>query len=102
MRDPLGIEIDPFGWVNFCPGLTIGNAKEKKLSKIVNDYNWKENPIIQVLEREGPIGLFKVAKEKGFVPREGYVDKCHLCYETRKFLRPYFPKWLAPKECYEG
>ncbi|MEW5759653.1 MAG: radical SAM protein [Candidatus Thermoplasmatota archaeon] len=102
LREPLGIEIDPFGYVYFCPGLTIGNAKEKELARIIEDYDCTKHPIIKIIEREGPIGLLRIAMEKGFVPLEGYIDKCHLCYETRKFLRPYFQEHLAPKECYEG
>ena len=43
----------------------------------------------------------ELAVEKGFRPRSGYAQKCHLCWEVRKFLRPLLPDALGPAEIYE-
>ena len=102
LKDPIMLNIDNFGWVWICPGLCIGNAKEKPLSKIIEDYDYASHPIIQKLVDEKPIGLMEMAKSKGYVPREGYIDECHLCYDVRKFLRPCYPQYLAPENMYAG
>ena len=35
------------------------------------------------------------------VPRDDkYADACHLCYETRRFLRTRFPESLTPDQMY--
>lgn len=102
LKNPTGIVIEPFGWITFCPGISIGNAKEKNLSKIVEEYDHSAHPIIKVLADEGPKGLLELAKRRGFISEEGYVDECHLCYELRKYLRTHYPEYLAPKSYYEN
>jgi hypothetical protein len=49
----------------------------------------------------GPYAYLKLAKERGFEPRQGYPQKCNLCWEVRKFLRPYFPETFGPGEIYD-
>ena len=93
--------IDPAGLIIFCQGISIGNAKTEGLSNILKEYDYSAHPIIKILAEEGPKGLLALAKEKGYVSREGYVDECHLCYETRKFLTRYYPDYLAPQSYYE-
>jgi hypothetical protein len=40
-----------------------------------------------VLYTQGIKGFYHIAvKEFGFVPREKYTSKCHLCLEIRQFL----------------
>jgi hypothetical protein len=100
LRDPTGIEIHPGGWVNFCAGLALGSVHERPLGQILADYDPDAYPIIRMLAHEGPAGLLRLAQRHGYVPAGGYLDGCHLCYETRRFLRPYYPYSLAPAHPY--
>lgn len=100
LKEPTGLEIEPNGWVWIWTGIAIGNAKKDALSQIVQEYDYNENPIIRTVVNDGPVGLLKLAIEKGYQPLEGYADKCHLCFETRKFLRPYCPDILVVDNCY--
>jgi hypothetical protein len=97
---PTGIEIHPGGWVNLCAGLALGHAHRRPLGQILADYDPDAHPIIRLLAHEGPAGLLTLAQRRGYTPAEGYVDSCHLCYETRRFLRPYCPGHLAPAHPY--
>jgi MoaA/NifB/PqqE/SkfB family radical SAM enzyme len=94
------VNIDPYGYVQPCPGISIGNAKERKLSEIIRTYDFGENPIMKVLYEEGPVGPAKMAMKYGFKPTE-YADECHLCYEARKVLLKHYPQYLAPAIWYE-
>jgi hypothetical protein len=100
LRAPTGVEIHPGGWVNFCAGVALGNARERPLDQILGDYDPDAHPIIQALADEGPAGLLRLAQRHGYAPAEGTVDGCHLCYETRRFLRPQYPEQLAPAHPY--
>jgi hypothetical protein len=99
LSQPNGVTIDPYGYVQIgglpSSGISIGNAKEKKLSEIVKNYKIESHPITKVLYEEGPSGLAKMAMNYGFKPTE-YADACHLCYETRKVLLEHYPQYLAP------
>ena len=95
LRAPSTVEIHPGGWVNLCAGLALGNAHERPLDEILAEYDPNAHPIIRVLAREGPPGLLRLAQLHGYSP-SGYVDGCHLCYQVRRFLRPYYPDHLAP------
>ncbi|MBU7009202.1 MAG: radical SAM protein [Theionarchaea archaeon] len=98
LGDPRTFEIDPFGNVLLCPGLSVGNAKEQQLSDIIKTYDPSKIPVLDKLKKGGPKELLKEAVEKGYTPGE-YVDVCHLCYEVRKFLRKDYPN-LTPDVCY--
>ena len=87
LTSPECITIEPSGEVSICWNLAIGNAKQKPLDQIIRDYEWKRNPIIRTLVEEGPMGLLKDARRKGFRFRNAqYVNKCHLCIEVRRIL----------------
>jgi len=87
LTSPECITIEPSGEVSICWNLAIGNAKQKPLNRIIRDYEWKRNPIIRTLVEEGPMGLMKDARSKGFRVRSAqYGNKCHLCIEVRRFL----------------
>jgi len=92
---PFGVDVDEFGFITICPGLSIGNAREVSLRKIIEEYDYRGFTVIAALHDEGVKGLMKLASENGFVPKKVYVDCCHLCYEARKFLRNYFPEALV-------
>jgi len=87
LTSPECITIEPSGEVNICWNLAIGNAKQKPLNQLIRDYEWKRNLIIRTLVDEGPMGLVKDARRKGFRFRSAqYVNKRHLCIEVRRIL----------------
>jgi MoaA/NifB/PqqE/SkfB family radical SAM enzyme len=91
------VHIDPFGYVHVCQGISIGNAWQKPLSKIIEEYNPYENPILEPLVRGGPVALV----EKFGLPHEyTYADACHLCYGARLLLRNRYSGILAPDQMY--
>ena len=94
------VDIDPYGYVQRCSGISIGNAKEMKLSEIIRTYDIKDHPIMKVLHEEGAVGLAKMAMKYSFRPIE-YADACHLCYKARKVLLKHYPQYLAPATWYE-
>ncbi len=100
LRAPTGVELHPGGWVDLCAGLALGNARQRPLDKILAAYDPDAHPIIRVLAREGPLGLLELAQRHGYAPAGGYADGCHLCYEARRFLQPYYPDHLAPVRPY--
>jgi organic radical activating enzyme len=95
LESPLGVDVDEFGFVTICPGLSIGNAREVSLRKIVEDYNYRDFAVIAAIRDGGLKGLTNLASKHGFAPRRAYVNACHLCYETRKFLGKYLPEALS-------
>jgi hypothetical protein len=94
------IHIDPYGNIQTCCGIILGNAKETPLPQLMQTGFLGRSPIIDAVFFEGPTGLLKMAVERGYTPKPGYPQKCGLCWEVRKFLRPYFPEVLGPDEVY--
>lgn len=97
------VSVDPYGYVSprlICLGISMGNARETKLSEIIARYEPHGHPILGPLHEEGPAGLAKTAMKYGFEPTE-YADECHLCYEARKALLDHYPEHLAPAVYYE-
>jgi MoaA/NifB/PqqE/SkfB family radical SAM enzyme len=91
------VHVDPFGYVHACQGVSIGNAWHKPLSKIIEEFNPCENPILEPLVRGGPVALvekFSLAHE------EAYVDACHLCNAARCMLRDKYSDILVPDQMY--
>lgn len=95
LESPLGVDVDEFGFVTICPGLSIGNAREVSLRKIIEEFDYRDFAVIAALHDDGVKGLINAASKSGFVPKEAYVNGCHFCYETRKFLRRLFPEAFA-------
>jgi MoaA/NifB/PqqE/SkfB family radical SAM enzyme len=102
LKEPEVIEIDREGNVTLCPGLCIGNANETSLLDILDTYDYRKHPIIHVIAENGPIGLVKLAEEKGLQIDSIFVDECHLCYEMRRILCNEFPQYLAHRGCYQA
>jgi hypothetical protein len=96
------VHIDPDGLVfpSKCAGIIFINAKEQSLSEAIKSGIYTHNPIMNILINEGPIGLLSLAEKNDYVPKAGYVSKCHLCHEVRKLLQPYYTKFLGPKSVY--
>lgn len=96
------VHLDPNGLVfpSKCSGIIFINAKEQSLSEAIKSGIYTHNPIMDILINKGPVGLLALAEKEGYVPKAGYVSKCHLCYEIRKFLQPYYTEFLGPKSVY--
>ncbi|MBC7093691.1 radical SAM protein [Candidatus Bipolaricaulota bacterium] len=100
LRVPGGVDVDTEGYVNLCPGLAIGKIGDRSLREVVGNYDWEAHPVVRVLADLGPVGLAMQAVARGYRPRSRYASRCHLCYDVRKFLRPAFPEYLGPANCY--
>ena len=94
------IVIDPYGWVSFGCGITIGNANDSPITEIVGNYDPWHHPIISILLKEGPIGLAKMPEAEGYSMKKQYVEKCHLCQDIRNYLKPFYPNLLVPSNMY--
>lgn len=89
--------MDPLGYVHVCQGISIGNILEKKFSKIIEEYDPYENPIIESLIHGGPVVLVK----KFNLPHDkAYADPCHICYAAHCMLRNKYSKILVPNQMY--
>jgi len=99
-KKPQGLEIDPYGWIMICPGMSLGRVGEQSLSSILRRYQENGNSLWRILWENGPHGLLNVAAQKGYQPRDGYADACHLCYDIRKYLQPFFKTQVSPRDCY--
>ncbi len=97
LENPQRVHIDPFGYVQVCQGISIGNFRETPLSEILRNYKPRDDPIVGLLLRGGPAAL---ARAYGVPHEPGYVDECHLCYEVRLALRDQFHGILAPDQVY--
>ena len=87
LTNPTSICVEPSGEVDVCWHLPIGNAKEKALSKIISEYDWRKNSTIKVLVEKGPLGLLeRMEKGKDKLMMDKYIGRCHLCIEIRKIL----------------
>lgn len=92
--------IDPYGWVSFGCGIAIGNANDSPITNIVERYDPWNHPIISILMEEGPLGLTKTSEAEGYLMKNRYVEKCHLCQDIRNYLKPFYPNVLVPSNMY--
>lgn len=86
----------------YCGGISLGSWFE--LDQLVkNGIDLKNRPVLKYLVKEDMKGLFNFAKDLGYPElHEGYVSKCHLCLDIRKYLvsiEDYAE--LKPREFYE-
>ena len=91
------VHIDPLGYVHVCQGISIGNAWQKPLSRIIEEYDVHQHPILEPLVHGGPTAL---VEKFGLPHDEVYADACHLCFSARLRLRSKFPDSLAPDQMY--
>ena len=70
----------------FCGGLAVGSWRE--LLQLMDDFEREDYPFpYDILIHTGPYGLYGYARDEGYRSKEdGYVDKCHLCVDVRKWL----------------
>lgn len=97
LESPSRVHIDPYGNVQICQGISIGNMWEAPLSQIISEYQPNSHPICGPLIRGGPAEL---ARMIGVPTDTGYVDECHLCYLTRKAAIDKYPDYLMPRQVY--
>ncbi len=95
------IHIDPYGNIQTCCGIILADAHETPLPDLMKT-GFGNNEIARIVQEEGPFGLLRLAVKLGYDPRDGYPQKCNLCWEVRRYLRPYFPGILGPNEIYDG
>jgi hypothetical protein len=93
------IHIDPYGNVQTCCGVILGNVERIPLPELIQADFGDAGPIVSALRAGGPVRLLRMAEALGY-EREQYVQKCHLCWQVRKFLRPHYPETLGPDEIY--
>ena len=105
------IHLDPYGNVFFgsrCVGILAGNANRAEgglvgvIKKAQDRARFRENPIVQVLVDEGPVGLLRLAERMGYKREKGYATHCQMCHLTRAYLvsKGYFREFLGPEEVY--
>ncbi len=72
-----------------CAGIILGragNCRDIAQTWSELDENWSNRLVVGTLAASGPVGLARKAEAFGFILRETYGSKCHLCWEVRKFL----------------
>jgi len=101
------VHIDGVGNVfcGTCIGIVAGRAgsnKETSLEELWRDFDYRKHPIFSILAEKGPTELLVQAQKMGYRPKAGYADKCHICYDVRRFLyeRNQFHRFLGPGVCY--
>lgn len=99
---PSRVHIGPNGEIHLCQGLLLGkNGLSSSLTNIFNSYEPRNHPLVHALQKGGPAELARFSSQYGFKPQQTYVDGCHLCYEVRRWLQPYFPSLIGPLNIYQ-
>lgn len=92
--------LDPEGYISKGCGIAVGNVKQTLLGEIIESFDASKHPIFSILIERGPIGLAEQAVELGYIMKEDYADKCHLCQEARNVLCARYPEYLVPSQHY--
>lgn len=100
LTDTSHFHADLFG--NYIPGLCSGiSIQMKDLGEPLNE---NEYPVITMLYNGGVKSLLEEASARyGFSPDRKYLNKCHLCFDIRKFMvrdKNIDSKELQPVEYY--
>ncbi|MBI9018236.1 MAG: hypothetical protein JEZ07_13350 [Phycisphaerae bacterium] len=98
------IHIDGAGNVfsGTCVGIKIGTISQSAgLYDLWCNYNPEKHPIFSILAKKGPVGLLDILKNTELENKK-YADKCHLCYEIRRYLyeNAMFIEHIGPGICY--
>jgi organic radical activating enzyme len=84
----------------FCAGISLGDCKN--LGKLLKQgLDLDRYPILKFLINGDFKGLLQFAKDFGYQELQGYLSKCHLCVDIRRYLviKGEFEE-LKPKEFY--
>ena len=70
----------------YCGGISIGDCRE--LDRLLTEgINLDEYPVLAYLVSENIEGLLGFARDLGCMECDkGYLSKCHLCVDIRRFL----------------
>ena len=70
----------------YCGGISLGSWKE--LDQLTEEgIDLDKKPVLKYIIEDNFKGLLEYAKNKGYEERQqGYLSKCHLCTDIRKFL----------------
>ncbi len=96
------INVDAYGYVSswICSGILLGNAHETPLAEILTRPLTEQPQMVQDLVTYGPACMLDMAAKHGFQPEDGYVTKCHLCWDIRTAIHAHYPELFAPAELY--
>ncbi len=94
------MHIDPYGNLQTCCGIVVGNVDRTPLAELITAGFEHVNDLVGLVAQRGPYAYLELAQAKGYQPLPAYKQKCHLCWETRKFLRPFYPETFGPAEIY--
>lgn len=97
LRTPDRLHLDPFGNLQICQGISLGNVFRTPLSVICETYDPEWHPVIGPLLHGGPAEL---VRRYELPHEESYADACHLCNEACRGLRDRFPEILTPDQMY--
>ena len=96
---------DPYGNLipSFCSGISLGDARD--LTALMYYFDIDRLPLVKMLVEGGPYSLYEFAvKEFGYKQmRHGYIGKCHLCVDVRRWIRQRTDRFveLSPAEFYK-
>jgi MoaA/NifB/PqqE/SkfB family radical SAM enzyme len=77
--------VEPDGRIAVCKDFHIGNAFDRDIIAIIENYDPFEMPEAKAILENGMKGLKRWAKAKGVSPDpEGYYNVCHMCCDLRK------------------
>ena len=94
---------DNYGnWLpGYCGGISLGNWHDLDLL-FDEGLDLNNHPVLGFLINQDFEGLLRYAQDFGYEElKEGYISKCHICVDIRKYLvtKQEF-KELKPKEFY--
>jgi organic radical activating enzyme len=83
LMDVSHFHFDLYG--NYIPGLCSGLALH--YTGLGNAAPPEKYPFLYILFQGGVVRLLEfISNEYGFRPEKGYISKCHLCFEIRRYL----------------
>jgi len=105
------VHVAPDGWImpGTCAGILLGRVGRQSVAdvwrRLAGDYS--RRPVVAALASGGPVALMEQAGASGYVPRDGYAGKCHLCWDVRRHLVAHGscleelgPQWIyQPANC---
>ena len=98
LQHPKRVHIDPYGNIQICQGISIGNVFKEPLKEILENYDYQSHPILKDLVEGGPAQL--VSKHDIQLETDMFVDECHLCYESRRKMIDNLSYYLNPRQVY--
>ncbi|MCF7957335.1 MAG: radical SAM protein [Phycisphaerae bacterium] len=100
------VHVDGFGHVfsGTCAGIILGkiDLPTFSLEDLWLSFDYQDHPVFSILAEKGPVGLIASATEAGYHPQKNYANKCHLCFDIRRYLQQCKDSsaFLGPGICY--